>query len=344
MDEMNGQTDILQYEPPLPEDLAEELLRFWEATFDTSYDWIRAVLAGSEQGQNRDIVFLVRQGEALAGTNHLTISASKPELGGLGEVGTVPAYRRQGIATALCERARETFRAQGGRALFLGTGNPAAARVYHRLGWRKLASAGVMACITSGDSPEAFLVDYYRGCHGDGEGGAITVAEGSAAARIPMIPLLVTPHDWQAMDANANMFSMRYAVQLSCMGLYPRYEKVTREGRGTWFVAQTDQGRAVGLSTARLDDAGGCQVDGFVHHRYPQAWGDLMGAALSWAAARGASLCFVALSIEDEDKRAQFEALGFRQIGECGAFDLDGRRVTSLRLEKGNDGGKRGRA
>ena len=34
------------------------------------------------------------------------------------------------------------------------------------------------------------------------------------------------------------------------MGLYPRYERVSSDGRGAWFVARTDRGLAVGLVPA----------------------------------------------------------------------------------------------
>ena len=64
------------------------------------------------------------------------------------------------------------------RRFFLGTVNPAAARVYHRLGWRKLAGAEVMANILSGESPEAFLVEYFQKGASDGCGG---VSCGSSA-------------------------------------------------------------------------------------------------------------------------------------------------------------------
>ena len=50
----------------------------------------------------------------------------------LGEVATDPKQRRSGISTRLCACALEEFRGNGGEAIFLGTGNPDAARVYYR--------------------------------------------------------------------------------------------------------------------------------------------------------------------------------------------------------------------
>ncbi|MCZ6678140.1 MAG: GNAT family N-acetyltransferase [Candidatus Poribacteria bacterium] len=327
--------EIIELEPPLPENLVDELTDFWEAIFETPYDGFRGILTGAEREHNYDGFYLVREGKQLVGTTHLTMSQANPALGGLGEVAVPPEFRRRGIARMLCKRARDVFCERGGQALFLGTGNPAAARVYHRLGWWKLAGANVMALITSGDSPEAFLVDDFR------QPGPVTIAPGTAQDRIPMIPLLVSPHNWQVLDANVGMFSTRYAVQSSCMGLFPKYAALSPDGQGAWFSARTDGGRLVGLSTARLDSSGRAEVDGFVHQNASGAWTDLIGAAMRWAAEQGVTTFRALVSIEDEDKRSMFEGLGFRQIGVGEAFNLGERQIESVRLEKANAEHKR---
>lgn len=328
MSEINAHTDVTRIEPPFPEDLIEELLDFWEAIFEIPCDGYRSILNGLERDNNHDIFYLIRKGKELGGTSHLTISKADPRLGGLGEVATPPEFRRQGIATALCAQTLDDFCRLKGQAFFLGTVNPEAARVYHRLGWRKLAGANVMAFIANGDSPEAFLVDYFR------EDGTAQVLPATPTERIPMIPLLLSPHDWKVLDANVSMFSTRYAVQNSCMGLYPRYEALAQEGRGVWFALRTEQGHVVGLSSVRLDELGHAQVDGFAHQSHGEAWEDLIGATLRWVADRGASLCYTVVSAEDEDKRARFESLGFQEAGAGDAFTIGNRQVPSSRLEK----------
>ena len=323
--------EIVALEPPLPADVIEELAQFWEPIFKARYDDLRPVLAGAEVADNRNLVYLIREGGELAGTSQLTISQAAPALGGLGEVATAPAYRGRGIATRLCARARDDFRAQGGQALYLGTVNPAAARVYYRLGWRNLAGTTVMAGTTGEDSPEAFLVNYFRAPHDRPQ-----IVPGTAAARIPMIPLIVMPHDWQVLDANVGLYSTRYAVQHSCMFLYPRFQALTQEGRGAWFGAQCNGGGLLGLATARLDEDGGCQVDGFVYRTSQDVWSELLRAAMRWGAAEGATVCWAAVSVEDEEKQAWCTALGFRAAGPAATFDLDGRSVESVRLEGEN--------
>ncbi|MCE2395305.1 GNAT family N-acetyltransferase [Candidatus Poribacteria bacterium] len=321
--------DFTRINVPLPEGLIPELTAFWEEIFETSYEDFKPIFAGDEIEDNEDILYLMRQGEDLAGTSHLTVGKAAPRLGGLGEVATPPAFRRQGIAAQLCEVARDDFRGQGGEAFFLGTGNPAAARIYYRLGWRKLAGANVMALIESGSSPEAFLVDYFREAEGQ-----TTIVPGTWAQRIPMIPLIVCPHDWQVLDANAGIFSTRYAVQSSCMGLYPKYDALVQQQSGTWFGAQTNSGHLIGLATARLDGTGVCHVDGFTHQCCLDAWGDLIQAAMDWGANRGATEWCGMLSVEDEDKQSLFESLGFEATGEGEAFTLGERPVPSVLLKR----------
>ena len=319
----------MRFEAPLEPGLTRELFDFWISIFGEPMDLPAEVFLGAELEQNDNIVYVARREGRLAGTCGMTVSRQVPGLGGFGEVATDPALRRSGIASALCAQVVDEFRGRGGEALFLGTGNPGAARIYHRLGWRKLAGANVMANITSGDSPEGFLVDYFRGL------GPVEVRPASPEIRIPIIPLLVSPHDWQVLDSNAGMFSTRYATQHSCMGLYRRYGDVAADGRGAWFVAVTADGRAAGISTARLQASGGCRVDGFVHSSCLDAWYDLVNAAIRWAEAAGAQPVTADVSIEDEDKRALFEGLGFSRAGRGLPFDLDGREVVSETLELG---------
>ena len=319
----------MRFEAPLEPGLTQELFDFWISIFGEPMDLPPEVFLGSEVEQNDNIVYVARREGRLAGTCGMTMSRRVPGLGGYGEVATDPALRRSGIASALCAQSVEDFRDRGGEALFLGTANPGAARIYHRLGWRKLAGANVMLNITSGDSPEVFLVDYF------GSLGPAEVRPASPEIRIPIIPLLVMPHDWQVLDSNAAMFSTRYATQNSCMGLYRRYGDVAADGRGAWFAAVADDGKVAGISTARMDDSGGCRVDGFAHKSRMDAWADLLNAAIRWAETAGASAVTASVSVEDEEKRALFEGLGFLGMGCRQPFSLDGREVAAETLELG---------
>lgn len=319
-------------EVPVSDELLAELIEFWRPLAGAECEAYRGVLSGQECAYNEDVVYLAREDGRLAGTTHLTIPRTLPGLGGFGEVQTAPPLRRRGVAGHLCREAVGEMRERNGKAIFLGTGNPGAARIYHRLGWRKLAGAAVMANVLSGESPEALLVEYFQG------GGAAGVVPASPAERIAMIPLLVCPHDWQVLDANAGMSSTRYAVQHSCMGLYGRYEPIAADGKGAWFAARTGENKAVGLSSARLDEHEHCRVDGFVHGLFGEVWPEIIRAAVRWGGQRGASMCYADVSVEDEQKRSWFESLGFGRAGAGKGFDLDGRQVASVRMERAPNG------
>ena len=312
---------------PIDEALNDRLQAFWHEIFGDAPDIEPAVLLGSETGHNTSDLYLVEEDGQAISTTMVTTCNALPELGGFGEVATVPEARGRGLATDLCRRSIEDFAGTGGKALFLGTVNPAAARIYHRLGWRKLASSIVWALITDDRSPEAFLVDYF--CSPT----AAVVEEGGPGVRIPMVPLIVTPHDWRVLDANTGIFSARYALVRSCMGLYPKYQALREQERGTWFAARDAQRRVVGLSTAVLDDSQACSVDGFTHRDSEGIWDGLLRAAIDWGQARDAPVVYTTACVEDEDRIARLEALGFRNTGPAPDFDMDGQDVGAVRME-----------
>ncbi|MEM7132407.1 MAG: GNAT family N-acetyltransferase [Chloroflexota bacterium] len=320
----------MRYEIPIDEALVDELFPFWASIFgEILPDFSREVFLGQETAYNRGTLYLMRRaGEQLMGTALLMHSKSVPALAGLGEVTTNPQFRGQGIATELCSQALADFHRAGGEALFLGTVNPAAARIYHRLGWRKLAGANVMANISSGISPEEFLVDYFRRID------KVEVSIAGPDVRVSMVPLSLTPHDHQVLDANIGLYSCRYQTQNSCMGLYARYADILADGDGAFFAGRTADGRLVGLSTARPDGVGGCQIDGFVHNNFSSAWSDLVEAACAWARAEGISTLTAILSVEDEEKQALFQSIGFVYNGSGKAFQIEGRRVESCKMKR----------
>lgn len=304
----------MKYPIPIPDELIDELFPFWTAIFgEAAWDVERAVFLGAEEATSRSTLYLQRAGTELAGTCFMMQSTTVPALAGFGEVATAPQFRGQGIASDLCRQALADFRAAGGEAFFLGTVNPAAVRIYQRLGWRKLAGANLMVNLTAGGSPEEFLVDYFR------RPGQVTISLAGPDVRVPMIPLILTPHDSPVLDANVGLYSCRYQTQNSCMGLYPRYIRALANGVGAFFAARTTDGRVVGLATARRPDhdlnALVYQIDGFVHHRFATAWPDLIKAACDWARTQGATTLCAQIVAEDVAKQAVFQALGFVYAG-----------------------------
>jgi GNAT superfamily N-acetyltransferase len=293
-------------EPPIEPRLLGELIEFWQNLFGVSYAPSRPLYEGAETRWNLDRLWTARLAGEMAGTTHLTVSKADPALGGLGEVGTAPALRGRGIARALCLEALGAFEHLGGGALFLGTVNPVAHRLYESLGWQDVPGSRVMVRLKEATTPLDYLESLFRGAD------PLRCVEGSPAERIPMIPLVVAPHPWQVLDANVPLFSTRAALQTSCMGLYPRYEALRQRG-GTWHALYSGV-RLVGLATAAPAE-GCCRVDGFVQARFMAGWPILMRETLQGAHERGFADCVARVSPEDLERRSLFEQLGFEAGG-----------------------------
>ena len=314
---------------PIDEGLNDRLQAFWYDIFGNAPDIEPAMFLGSETSHNTSHLYLVEEGGQAISTTMVTTCNALPELGGFGEVATVPEARGRGLATDLCRQSVEDFAERGGKALFLGTVNPDAARIYHRLGWRKLASSIVWAAITDDRSPEEFLVGYFS------RPTPAVVEEGGPGVRIPMVPLIVTPHDWRVLDANTGIFSARYAMVRSCMGLYPKYQALREGGRGQLVRCQGHPAaQSSGLSTAVLDYSSALSAwTASLTGGSDDAWDDLLRAAIDWGQANGASPVYATACVEDEDRIARLEALGFRNAGPAPDFDMDGEDVSAVRME-----------
>ena len=314
---------IEPFEMPLPPDLREPAVRLWERTFETSYAPFESVLAGAENDQNRNLVFVVRRDQAVLATCQLTVSRDGGRLGGVGEVAVDEAVRKQGLATQLCRAARDWFWSHNGQIVFLGTVNPAAARIYRRLGWNRLAGTTVMAATQEGVTPEAFLVDHFRT-----DPGPVSVRALDASARLPVIPLVLVPHNWQILDANLGLVSPRFARQDRCMSLYPLYQQTAELPGGCALGAWTDDGCLVGLASGRPLPSGEIGVDAFCHPSFSDCWDELVLTALKSCPQGGAAV----VSAEDDEKRARFEALGFALEGDAADLPVGDHRLPALRL------------
>ena len=314
----------MRLSPPLAEGLIGELFSLWESVFGPGpHDIGVDVFRGAEEDHCRSTLFTTEAGGDVVGTCFSMHSRTLP-VAGFAEVATRPDHRGRGIASALCGQAIDDFNAANGEVFFLGTGNPEAARIYHRLGWRKIVGNNVMAYVSSGLSPEEYLVEFFRAP------GEVTISPGGPAIRVPMIALMVAPHDWQVLDANVGAFSCRYVLQTSCMGLFPRYVRATA-GNGTFFAATTGDGRVVGLGSALRAEEGVYTVDGFVHRNFGEAWSGLIETACLWG---GDARMEARVAAEDEEKREAFRDLGFSERGSAKPFDLSGRQVRAWTLSR----------
>ena len=252
-------------------------------------------ISGRERVHNVDVLFSAEEPGELLATCHLTIDR-RTGLGGLGEVAVAAAHRGRGLGRAVCEAALEEFDSGGGRAIFLATGNPAAAALYSSLGFSFLPGSRVMLRCTG--SQVEFFRRYFCG-------GAIRVEAGTPSFRVPVIPLALYGHGLTVLDANAGIFGTEFITQGACMGLYPRYAHFVP---GRLFVARGDAGEISGAATLKQGE--NCWYgDLFAHRDYPEAWPRLLEILRSTA---GADL---RIPVFDEVKRQALAEAGARPDG-----------------------------
>lgn len=296
---------LTRVETPLDNNLIDELVCFWEEIF--GYTYSRKILAGDEVRYNRNLINIAREETKIVGTCNLTLPCHTTTVGGLGEVATSTEYRGHGIASMLCKNALTDFGSLGGQALFLGTENPKATRVYERLGWQQISGSQVWINLIRG-SVDEFYKDYFKA------DSRVRIIEGNAAQRIPLIPLIVYPHKSKMLDSNTGMFSTTHTIQKSCMRLYPYYRNHEVNHDSIWLSALNEADSLFGLSTA-IKKNGSYIVDGFAHPSYWHTLPELITETCRLAEHNKEKIrAFV--EKEDTEKLSVFMQLGFKKVCE----------------------------
>ena len=283
---------------------AGEALALWEAVFGAAEAALEAPqLDGSEAGENLDMLFELRDAGKLIGTVHATIPRERGAMCGLSGMCVASEYRGRGLARRLFGGMLEELEGMGVEAFWLGTDNPAAARLYAKFGFSFLPGSNVMARFPRGDAAA-----FDRGTFGR----AILPfrpEEGAPGARVPLIPLALRRGNQFLLDANAGLFSSAWVTQRSCMGLYPKYEAIRAAG-GAFFCAW-DAAGTLGAVASAVPGARGARADFFCCESFYPSIPEL----LRRCEARFGALS-LRLSPDDAGKRACAEGLGYRPAGE----------------------------
>ena len=296
--------------PPLNPRIVCQMHELWFTAFGNDFisDVPDEVLYGEEDRWN--CVHIYRHI-----SEHQTISTaivirphSIPALGGLGEVSTNPKFRGKGLATITCRQLAEDFHETGGVALFLGTVNPDAARIYERLGWQQINGSKLMVNLSDTDNYDDFIQKYFY------DSIPIKICVAQPGSRIPLIPLVLLPHDWSILDSNVSLYSINVEPQLSCLGLYRRYEYLRTHCQGEWFTLLTEDERVIGVSSASYKGNNRYQVDGFCHPNYENFFVKLIETAVNWCKSRQAAEITFKISQQDRSKKHIVRNIGFNTM------------------------------
>jgi GNAT superfamily N-acetyltransferase len=231
--------------PPYDPGVAREVARLLQEAFGSAEFGVRRLLGelpDYERG-SRDYLFLVRTGRdgAIVGTSWYGVSAANPRLGLLGDVLAVPGDRRRGIGTIATAANLEHFAARGGEAMYLGTVNPEALRIYEKLGFATYSGLVKRALMgRAAADPDGFDRAYFRA---DGPTRVRPVHWGDHAG---LSALYFAPRDAALLDAPTSKYASWVAPQPSCVGFYPPLRDSTVGRGGALGVLETADGRILG--------------------------------------------------------------------------------------------------
>ena len=291
--------ELLRFESPFA---CREVLNLWEEIFGREEALLETPqVDGTEIADNLDIVYTAVENGQLLGTIHGTIPRAVPAICGLSAMCTTPAARGKGVGRILFTKIVEEMEAQGVQTMFLGTGNPIAAKLYHSLGFSYLPGSHVMVRFRQGDQVD-FTREYFR------KPERIRIVPGSAALRIPIIPLVLHEGASLILDCNTGLVDCRTMAQNRCMSLYPQYMTLAERG-GAFWAAVSEQG-IPGAMASVLPTELGFRADFFGCENYLPALPQLLEACRQKFGS-----VYLQIAEQNPKKIRMAEELGFRPDG-----------------------------
>jgi len=282
---------------------------FLEGLFGPESDVpLTPTLKGIFEETSRNFFFIAEVNDKIIAACWYLTHAKSSEISVLGEVYTRPDYRRKGISKKLCQHALNHFIDHGGKAMLLGSNNPAAIKMYSDIGFAPYPE-GLMRHTV--DPVEDFDREYFNPNqnthirevqHGD----------------IPGIANLIgAPNDWISVCYPIGLFSFSYQRQARCVSLYTMLKKAVDLG-GCWSALVTDdRERLVGIGTLLYQgnraDPKSALIDIFVHPNFNPKAADLLTDLIKRSKDKGINELKAEILDAENQKIETLLANGFKQ-------------------------------
>lgn len=302
-------------EPPVAD--TGDVQFWWRGMKDR---WLRGELK-DECDDRAFIAYL--DGECVGSITLMTPRHAASDVGLVEFVWTREDVRGNGIATFLLKALIESFREQGGLALYLCTINPAADRVYQAVGFRPLVGDGMRYLAPGAEDFD----DTYLAHTG---------------------PAKVRDARWGDMACFTALYNWpRHAcfIKDRSMGVFAdyRYESHFNEpmlaheaGKGLVLALENPEGRVVGACSLReggtFYEQRTALLDFLVAPAYAEQTAELLQAAVARAADNGWCLLKSERGDGDEDKEDALAEAGFTVAAELPGYFRDERQERSLRI------------
>ncbi|MGO8705130.1 MAG: GNAT family N-acetyltransferase [Candidatus Brocadiia bacterium] len=306
-------------QPPLPGDDARRFARFVGHFLVEEY--LNDILLGKFSKEACFTAGMGLLGDQVLATCWSGWGREFPDIAVMGGVATAEAYRGQGLASAVVGAVCERFDSARGRLLCLGTSNPAARRIYERLGFRPVAGQILCRAARGARLDEGFAA-----------GRTVAARPASWSDMASIVPLYLLPHPCVLADAGIGLPSARVAEPHRCVRIFWDLWKSV-EPAGRWAVLRNDLGWPVASALARpaAPPAAGFSVDFLWHTDYSVQAAAFAAGWLNEIEAISGRACRMLICEGDDWKLREARALGFeRAEGGGGTVDLNGRKVPLL--------------
>lgn len=296
---------------PLPMDAGARLGWFLEGAFETDHmpDLFVTVAAKGllEDVARNDFAWAEVDGEIASAAWTMT-PVDEPRLATLGEVFTRPDRRGRHLAGAVCAALLARFDAAGGLVIYLGTGEPPAARIYAGLGFRPFPR-GLMRREVAGHGL-AFEDTWFRPS-------AVRVRPLTWGDVPRIVELYAMPNPWYSAAWMQGLYSASHVTHDRCNSLVKHTWQATRPG--AWLGLVNDEGALVGSGPMQPRGnekaALGADVDLFVHPAFQDRAGTLLAAMAGEGRRLGWRWLRTEVPLVDGAKRRTWQAAGFRPEG-----------------------------
>ncbi len=308
-------------QPPLPPEEARRIADFVGRFLVEEY--LNSILLGEFSEEACFAAGLACGGDSVVATAWSGWGGDFPDIAVMGGVATSEAYRGQGLASAVVGAVCERFDSAGGRLLFLGTSNPAARRIYERLGFRQVA--GQIFCRAArGARPD----------EGFATGRRVSARPVSWRDLASIVPLYLLRHPCLIADAGIALPSARVAEPRRCVRIFwDLWKSIAPAGK--WAILRNDLGWPVASAIARryAPFAAEFSVDFLWHPDYSVEASGFVAHWLKEIEAVSGRSCSMLICEGDDWKVRAARALGFERVGgDGGTVELNGRKAPLLRF------------
>jgi GNAT superfamily N-acetyltransferase len=301
--------DMTRLVPPDPACLEGNLAAFYAHKGPNWYGDILRRLQGKLVDCSLDHFYLGKVNGEIVGGVWIGMPRDATDVGTLGHVFTPDRHRKKGICDALMAVCMKKFKEEGGKVLYLATGNPVARRIYENYGFRvynppQPESAQIFQWTTTDE--KNFDEKFY-------------------AHAKPLKVREATWGDWTHLEALYNVPEHPWLIKDESLGVYKYvgYEHQffslmppLEEKRGVCLLLENPNHRVVGVTrltrSPRMWNSHVATLEFFVHEFYFADAAPLVKETLARCGSLGVDLVHAYAASGDKERVHILEQQGFK--------------------------------